>query len=256
MEPTNGHQLQNCDPGSWRCLDDSMCIPESFVLDGIQNCTDGSDENQQMYMLRTCPSGWFQCIATQMCIGNSSVCDGEVDCNDGSDESIQHCGCVEDEWLCEDKSGCQPKSSVCDGVQDCPDGSDERECELFTCPAGRSKCADNFMCIKNDQICDNKHDCKDRSDERCGAPCLRASHNYNAIVKNCPNNDQVCIPMERFCDTVADCPDGADECTCNGFSMTTCQIANRKLCVYDEWLSRTGRKPSPCFNEGRAATKG
>ncbi|XP_078263477.1 complement factor I isoform X2 [Rhinoraja longicauda] len=68
-----------CTRNEFKCVN-SKCIPLGDVCNGIDDCSDLSDE-----LCCTACKGSYHCKA-DICIPNFSVCDGEDDCLDGSDE--------------------------------------------------------------------------------------------------------------------------------------------------------------------------
>ncbi|XP_068239309.1 uro-adherence factor A-like [Palaemon carinicauda] len=69
-----------CDHENFLCYDGEKCVARSAVCDGLQHCTDGSDESN------CTDTGCFSCATTTLCIPNSWLCDGTDDCLDNSDE--------------------------------------------------------------------------------------------------------------------------------------------------------------------------
>lgn len=79
----------NCDTLQRFQCNNHRCIPRYQICDGVDNCGDGSDENNStVCLLRVKPCNReteFQC-ANKKCIESTKVCDYGDDCGDASDE--------------------------------------------------------------------------------------------------------------------------------------------------------------------------
>lgn len=84
--PAGDHR---CQDNQFQCKN-KMCIPVSSHCDGVEDCSDGSDEDDEICSQKTCAPGQFQC-ANKRCIPMSYVCDVQNDCGDGSDEPFETC---------------------------------------------------------------------------------------------------------------------------------------------------------------------
>ncbi len=71
-----------CLPGEYRCNSDNTCIPERWVCDGRQDCSQGDDE----FSCGQCTDTEFKCESENRCVPLRWRCDGSRDCGDGSDE--------------------------------------------------------------------------------------------------------------------------------------------------------------------------
>ncbi|KAK6050821.1 Low-density lipoprotein receptor domain class A [Cooperia oncophora] len=68
-------------PSSIKCASTPNCVLPTWIMDGKDDCGDGSDEEIPM----SCERGQFRCISGE-CIDGELVMDGKNDCFDNSDE--------------------------------------------------------------------------------------------------------------------------------------------------------------------------
>ena len=106
-----------------------MCVHESKFCNGVNDCTDSTDE---LFCNIECDADKeFKCHSPPYCIFKKWQCDGERDCSDGSDE--KNCTksiCPKGEFSCKNSDSssgtdCINSQWICDGEDDCGDGSDE-----------------------------------------------------------------------------------------------------------------------------------
>uniref|UniRef100_A0AAY5KVE9 EGF-like domain-containing protein n=1 Tax=Esox lucius TaxID=8010 RepID=A0AAY5KVE9_ESOLU len=214
-----------CISGQFQCAN-GQCIDSDWRCDGIQDCTDDTDELN--CSPPSCNSQQFKCLTGSECIPLQFVCDGEEDCNDGSDEQ-RACGtqtCGPHQFTCHEGQ-CIPKAYQCDHLMDCLDNSDEKNCNYPTC--NEKTCA-NGACYNNSQHCNGLPDCRDGSDESNCTTQHCSLHQFQ-----CTNG--YCIPTSFVCDHWNDCGDNSDEHSCVYPSCSGTQFTCPSgLCIPQDWV--------------------
>ncbi|CAB3366798.1 Hypothetical predicted protein [Cloeon dipterum] len=128
--PPSGTCLLN----QFRCYD-GTCILETWVCDGVADCT--HDEDEEHCGQAGCLSDQYACRVDGACVNITMVCNGKKDCIDGSDEFgcdgkppnlPDDTVCSSGFFSCDAGSICLPLSKMCDGHPDCYDESDESVC--------------------------------------------------------------------------------------------------------------------------------
>ena len=81
-----------CEPNTFRCSGENICLDMKSVCDGIDNCFDGSDELNCGYCGE---EGHLECPTVQgLCFPSSFMCDGIGNCPGIWDELTENCGLI------------------------------------------------------------------------------------------------------------------------------------------------------------------
>eukprot|EP00092_Neocalanus_flemingeri_P022770 GFUD01024690.1.p1 GENE.GFUD01024690.1~~GFUD01024690.1.p1 ORF type:complete len:2176 (-),score=631.55 GFUD01024690.1:299-6826(-) len=180
----------DCNEWMFKCKTE-QCVPYWWKCDGVEDCSDGSDEDEcgtghtventtsgepVAPPILGCPANKFQCHNGD-CIWAAWVCDKENDCVEGEDEEEAMCKdkvtCGPGHFQCELSGVCVGLEKVCDGTRDCDDGTDETRCShndpyqpVEDCDEETSfSCDLGDTCVLWVHKCDGHTDCVDGSDE-------------------------------------------------------------------------------------------
>ena len=157
---------RNDDSKCWNVQFDcgnSTCININQRCNGIQDCLNGSDEENCQE--GSCLGNLWECPREPgLCLSASQLCDGHLDCANGEDElNCSRDTCTEDQFYCAQDQRCIELTQVCNGVQNCASGEDEVSCQCNE--AFQYKCQFGGGCVLSSKICDGFYDCADQSDE-------------------------------------------------------------------------------------------
>lgn len=165
-----------------------VCLAHVRLLDGCQDCPDGSDEviptedsHRQTISFQTICNGFTELIPILI---------------DGNYET--------DETEC-DRFPCNNSYTRCDGYWNCNDGADEVNCEWPPiCPTLHHLCISsvtrNLTCLSKDRVNDEHSDCLGHTDERrfCASDIIEQTYRcWNTT--QCINPHFVCLEAPFGC---------------------------------------------------------
>ena len=207
------------------------CIPIKQQNDGIEQCSDGSDENYQVQKTLNCG----QCDVTINRLNNVSQC------NLNSLISCSNLTCYNDFSLLCSTIDCNETNFVC--VSNCSHNTTKQCNRAF-------QCDDGGLGLTN-QLCNGLVDCLDKSDKiqhqhgfKCVAvdsdrKCVLPQRNLRDNVAQCRDESDLCknnscfqcfdrrllISSKQVCDGLFDCYDWSDECLCEQYlDFNLCNI--------------------------------
>ncbi|XP_040289986.1 MAM and LDL-receptor class A domain-containing protein 1 [Bufo bufo] len=131
--------LPSCHQDLFTCMYKKECLPLSAKCNGVEECTDGTDEI--------------------LCPTSSPITSPETRCR-------------VTEFHCFDK--CIPLIMRCDGVTDCRLGEDEKTCNSIMAENGSVMCLPSNTWVPFEKRCDRVEDCSDLIDESGCSECPKA----------------------------------------------------------------------------------
>ena len=241
----------SCSAWQFQC-DNNECVAESWLLDGTDDCLDGSDERQPVGNHSECGVHYFQC-ADGACVPWHLYCNGHHDCDGGDDEHgcsghtsdrptlpiavnvsialTYRCGLTDayigfdrymDSWpdcplftsLGDYHTMLPFTYNVSDEIPSPVPGTYTQLCSppMLSC---RYLSLTSRPCFPITRLCmfDTVHGARLKY-------CSNGGHLMGCHRASCPGlfkcHQSYCLPLSRVCDSVPDCPDGDDEEGCSG----------------------------------------
>ena len=197
------------------------CIPIQQQNDGIEQCSDGSDENLQKTLnCDHCDVTINRLINVSQCNLNSLISCGNSTCYSASSLLCSTIDCYETDFICVsncphnttkqcnraflcDDGGLGLTHQFCNGVVDCLDKSDENQHQHgFKCVAidSERKCV-----LPQQNLHDGVAQCRDKSDLCKNNSCFQCF------------DQRLLISSKQVCDGIFDCYDWSDECLCEKY---------------------------------------
>ena len=223
----------------YNCINESKTISKIRLLDGIEDCPDGDDEQiPETKCSDKRDINFFRCPSTDICIPIHLVGDGECHCTE------------DDEYPCEDEDPeflhsltVIPFQTICDGYP-----------HLLANMIRNSTETDEFDCqywplVHIYNRCDGFWHTFDGLDElNCDpTPLLDCSINHHICI-SAQTNESICLHMNKANDGIIDCLGAADEPTaCQKYTYGS---DPRTFYCYSQWYIPCIEAREICDNSG------
>ncbi|CAF1542354.1 unnamed protein product [Adineta ricciae] len=234
-------RCHNSSSNFFQCNNGTKCISIHRLVDGVNDCIDGSDEKIEYSCTLTDSHHRFECPLENKsrCIAPLLIQDHTVHCTETDEDEItsfqrQQQQRISFGTLCDgfihmsdkeqnetDETNCElwPCNNLytrCDNIWNCLNGADELQCYPSSCRSNEHPCLsiqDNeLICLPLERTNDGIVDCRGAVDERMICRSTHESRNYRYLCLN----DTKCIGLHEVCDVfdVRSCPLGDDEWNC------------------------------------------
>ncbi|CAF4840347.1 unnamed protein product [Rotaria sp. Silwood1] len=205
----------------YQCNQETKCIRKTLVFDGINHCSDRSDETDPLDCNRkghkscelfdSIECRAFRGVSNRVNITFSKICNGILEDLSDADNNTDESDCSMDKWRC------LTPYAKCDNTWHCLDGHDELGCKNSIPKSGFCTKQSHFcldivtglpICLARSKAADGSIDCVGSTDER--AFCRIKYKNNRMNRYRCRNSD-ICITPFQVCDCHQDCPENDDE---------------------------------------------
>jgi hypothetical protein len=152
------NQTNNCSKSLFHCPNTQKCISRHRVFDGISDCYDDFDEDEQINSCELNIPNRFQCsISKHQCIPRYFLLNDDFDCADRSDETFpEKCfDTFQNTYACDFIRQTTSLSiynyvfkDLCNGLieHQYENETDETDCHLWPCASPSTMCNEKWNC--------------------------------------------------------------------------------------------------------------